>query len=196
MGWMAEAKIVLKVQSELGGKKQKPNTSGKFYSWTLQEWPKSLLVQHLNINFLQYADNTSKALLHPSCSWKLLRVGMGLRDWVNVAPSIIWMWQRHFDEAEKAERDHHDTLWQDIETISCQLGPTYIRHWHILKYVGMLYEYISNNNHLIWFKTDEMHQSVSQSMGLSCEIWQRCFVRDQKSQAAPNFLLSLPVAAD
>lgn len=66
----------------------------------------------------------------------------------------------------------------------------------VLENLGTATVYIRDNSNWSYGGGVEVTQYVSQSMGFSCEIWQRCFVSDQRSQAAPNFLLSLPVAAD
>lgn len=98
-----------------------------------------------------------------------------------------------------AERERHDTRWRGMETISCQLGRTSrpcVAYDTVLENRGTVTVYIRENSYWSYGRGLEVTQYVNQSMGFSCEIWRRCFVRDQRSQAAPNFLLSLPVAAD
>lgn len=101
--------------------------------------------------------------------------------------------------APEAERERHDTRWRGMETISCQLGRTSrpsVAYDTVLENRGTVTVYIRDNSYWSYGRRLEVTQYVNQSMGFSCEIWPRCFVRDQRSQAAPNFLLSLPVAAD
>lgn len=85
------------------------------------------------------------------------------------------------------------------ETISYQLGLTSrlcVAYDTVLETLGMATVYIRDNSNWSEGGRLEVTQYVNQSMGFSCEIWRRCFVSDQRSQAAPNFLLSQPVAAD
>lgn len=96
----------------------------------------------------------------------------------------------------EAETQHHDTRWRKNGDNFLSTGTDITSLRTVLETLGMATVYIRDNSNWSEGGRLEVTQYVNQSMGFSCEIWRRCFVSDQRSQAAPNFLLSQPVAAD
>lgn len=148
-----------------------------------------------------------KALPHPFSSCIVLTVCSGLQKMGQcVSINKLSMRKRHLVVPVAKERQYHVMRWQDMEPISCpmSLSELWRRFGKSRQGQCVKLETAAIRVEVRGLKSHKT--SISQwASAVSCVIWWRCFVGDQRSPAAPaapaapappDFLFSLPVAAD